>query len=69
VQQQRNRLDTREWAVSKLAPRKYGDRVEHDVKSNVSMPAVLIQVGGGERERADDVDFVEDSKLITSTKQ
>jgi hypothetical protein len=24
VQQQRNRLDTRKWALSKLAPRKYG---------------------------------------------
>ena len=47
VQQQRNRLDTRKWALSKLAPRKYGDRVEHDVKSNVSLPAILIQVGGG----------------------
>ena len=42
VQQQRNRLDTRKWALSKLAPRKYGDRVEHDVKSNVSLPAILI---------------------------
>jgi hypothetical protein len=26
----RNRLDTRKWLASKLAPRKYGDRVEHD---------------------------------------
>ena len=50
VQQQRNRLDTRKWALSKLAPRKYGDRVEHDVKSNVSLPAILIQIGRAERE-------------------
>src|SRR5262245_8160209 len=50
VQQQRNRLDTRKWALSKLAPRKYGDRVEHDVKSNASLPAILIQVGGGASE-------------------
>src|SRR5262249_48654150 len=56
VQQQRNRLDTRKWALSKLAPRKYGDRVEHDVKSNVSLPAILIQIGGGDRE--------DDAKLI-----
>ena len=57
VQQQRNRLDTREWALSKLAPRKYGDRVEHDHKSgNDFQPAILIQVSGGERE--------DDAKLI-----
>ena len=47
IQRSRLRVDTMKWMASKLAPRKYGDRVEHDVKSNVSMPAVLIQVGGG----------------------
>jgi hypothetical protein len=56
VQQQRNRLDTRKWALSKLAPRKYGYRVEHDVKGGDFRPAILIQVGGGERE--------DDAKLI-----
>ena len=47
VQQQRNRLDTRKWALSKLAPRKYGDRVEHDVKGGDFQPAILIHVSGG----------------------
>ena len=47
IQRSRLRVDTMKWMASKLAPRKYGDRVEHDVKSNVSMPAILIQVGGG----------------------
>jgi hypothetical protein len=28
VAQQRNRLNTRKWLAAKLAPRKYGDRVE-----------------------------------------
>src|SRR5260370_31684102 len=47
VQQQRNRLDTRKWALSKLAPRKYGDRLEHDHKGGLDFrPAILIQVGG-----------------------
>ena len=46
MQQQRNRLDTRKWALSKLAPRKYGDRVEHDVKGGDFQPAILIQIGG-----------------------
>ena len=42
----RNRLDTRKWLASKLAPRKYGDRVEHDHKGGLNFqPAVLVQVG------------------------
>src|SRR5258706_15067908 len=57
VQQQRNRLDTRKWALSKLAPRKYGDRVEHDHKGGLNFqPAVLVQIGSVERE--------DDAKLI-----
>jgi hypothetical protein len=50
VAQQRNRLDTRKWLASKLAPRKYGDRVEHDVKGGLHFqPSVLVQVGSVER--------------------
>ena len=42
----RNRLDTRKWLASKLAPRKYGDRVEHDHKGGLNFqPAVLVQIG------------------------
>jgi hypothetical protein len=33
VQRARLRVDTRKWLMSKLAPRKYGDRVEHVIKS------------------------------------
>ena len=33
VQRARLRVDTRKWLMSKLAPRKYGDRVEHVMKS------------------------------------
>lgn len=29
---QRNRIDARKWTASKLRPKKYGDRVEADVK-------------------------------------
>src|SRR5713226_6823678 len=32
----RNRLDPRKWLASKLAPRKYGDRVEHDHKGGLN---------------------------------
>jgi hypothetical protein len=33
VQRARLRVDTRKWLMSKLAPRKYGDRVEHVIKT------------------------------------
>ena len=33
VQRARLRVDTRKWLMSKLAPRKYGDSVEHVIKS------------------------------------
>ena len=47
VQRARNRIDTRKWLAAKLAPRKYGDRVEHDHKGGLNFqPAVLVQVGG-----------------------
>jgi hypothetical protein len=42
-------VDARKWAASRLAPRKYGDRVEHDVKGVSFQPSVLVQVGSVER--------------------
>ena len=36
--------------AARLAPKKYGDRVSHDVQGNTTLnfqPAVLIQVGDG----------------------
>jgi len=39
------RVDARKWAAARLAPRKYGDRVEHDHKGGLNFqPAVLIQI-------------------------
>jgi hypothetical protein len=47
----RLQVDTRKWAAARLAPKKYGDRVEHDHKGLSFQPAVLVQIGGvGERE-------------------
>jgi len=57
IQHSRLRVDARKWAAARLAPKKYGDRVEHDHKGGLNFqPAILIQVGGGERE--------DDAKLI-----
>ena len=43
----RNRIDVRKFAVARLAPKKYGDRVSRDVQGDTMLnfqPAVLIQV-------------------------
>ena len=53
----RLQVDTRKWAAARVAPKKYGDRVEHDHKGGLNFqPAILIQVGSNERE--------DDAKLI-----
>jgi hypothetical protein len=44
IQRSRLRVDARKWAAAKLAPKKYGDRVENDVKGGVHFqPQILIQ--------------------------
>src|SRR5262245_61740302 len=48
IQRDRLRVDTRKWMAARLAPKKYGDRVSHDVQGNTTLnvqPAVLINVG------------------------
>jgi hypothetical protein len=40
----RNRLDTRKWLASKLAPRKYGDRVEQ-CERRAPLPAICASPG------------------------
>jgi hypothetical protein len=54
----RLQVDTRKWAAARLAPKKYGDRISHDVKGRGAnfQPAVLVQIGSVERE--------DDAKLI-----
>jgi sugar phosphate isomerase/epimerase len=50
IQRSRLRVDARKWAAARLAPKKYGDRVEHDHRGGLNFqPAVLVQIGGGER--------------------
>ena len=56
IQRSRLRVDARTWAAARLAPKKYGDRVEHDMKGLNFQPAVLVQIGSVERE--------DDAKLI-----
>jgi hypothetical protein len=40
----RLRVDSRKFTVARLAPKKYGDRVEHEIKGGVNFqPQILIQ--------------------------
>src|SRR6478736_3110654 len=36
IQRSRLRVDARKWAAARLAPKKYGDRVEHDVRGGIN---------------------------------
>jgi hypothetical protein len=45
----RNRIDVRKFAVARLAPKKYGGQISHDVQGNTTLnfqPAVLVRVVG-----------------------
>src|SRR5215472_1983954 len=49
----RLRVDTRKWAAARLAPKKYGDHMSHDVKGGTNVnfrPQILIQCSSGEYE-------------------
>ena len=49
INRSRLRVDTRKWMVSKLAPKKYGDRVEHEVSGGSQhMVAVVNLLGAPE---------------------
>jgi hypothetical protein len=37
INRSRLRIDSRKWAASKLAPKKYGDKVENTVKADVNL--------------------------------
>src|SRR5262245_11184005 len=48
IQQDRLRIDTRKWMAARLAPKKYGERISHDIKGPGPnfQPAILITVDG-----------------------
>lgn len=45
IQRSRLRVDARKWAASKLRPKKYGDKVDHEVSGSMEFN---ITVGGNE---------------------
>lgn len=37
IARNRLRVDARKWIASKLKPKKYGDKIDHEVKGNISI--------------------------------
>ncbi len=37
IQRSRVRIDTRKWLMAKSAPKKYGDKIEHDHRGGISL--------------------------------
>ena len=53
VQRARLQVDSRKWLAARMAPKKYGDRISHDVKGGTNInfqPQILIQCSSGEYE-------------------
>ena len=57
VSKARLQFDAYRWHAGKLAPKKYGDRVEHDVKGGMNFqPQILIQCSSaGEEQEYNDI--------------
>lgn len=45
VQRSRLRVDTRKWWASKVAPKKYGERLDHNVGGNVGLTVNIVRHG------------------------
>ena len=54
IQRSRLRVDTRKWILSKLQPKKYGERVTQDVNLTGSITALLGEIDGTGRNLPDD---------------
>lgn len=45
VAHMRLRIDTRKWIASKLKPKKYGDKIEQEIKGDMSLTVQLVRFG------------------------
>lgn len=48
VAHMRLRIDTRKWIASKLKPKKYGDKIEQEIKGDMSLTVNIVRFGEGE---------------------
>lgn len=58
VQQARLRVDTRKWILSKMVPRRYGDRITAEIAGDPNAPLItrieLVPVAPAPRSEADE---------------
>lgn len=52
VERSKLRVDTRKWMLTKLAPQKYGDKIEQTHKADAAFLAIWQQMGGGQSKKA-----------------
>lgn len=45
VADKRLRIDTRKWIASKLKPKKYGDKLEQEIKGEVGLTVQILRLG------------------------
>lgn len=45
VANRRLRIDTRKWLASKLKPKKYGDKLEQEIKGEVGLTVQILRLG------------------------
>ena len=45
VADKRLRIDTRKWLASKLKPKKYGDKIEQEIKGEIGLTVQIVRMG------------------------
>ena len=48
VAHMRLRIDTRKWIASKLKPKKYGDKIEQEIKGEIGLTVQIVRMGDSE---------------------
>ena len=49
VADKRLRIDTRKWIASKLKPKKYGEKLEQEIKGEMGLTVQILRFGDGEQ--------------------
>ena len=50
VQRSRLRVDSRKWIASKLKPKKYGDKIEQEIKGEIGLTVNIVRFGDEAKE-------------------
>lgn len=53
IQRSKLRIDTRKWMLSKMNPKKYGDRIQQDISGELKSEVVIIELPDNGRDKKD----------------